>query len=55
MRAAFANRSVSTNASNQAMQLTASKTAIDVLRVCPPRLWFHGSSPRACRSLSPSR
>jgi hypothetical protein len=41
--------------SNQSMKLTASKPAIYTLGVCHPRFWFHGSSHRARRSLSPSR
>ncbi|MBA3572384.1 MAG: hypothetical protein H0W34_10520 [Pyrinomonadaceae bacterium] len=40
---------------NQSMKLTASKLAIYALRVCHPRVLLRGSSPRARRSLSPSR
>jgi len=40
---------------NQSMKLTASKPAIYALRVCHPRFLLRGSSPRARRSISPSR
>jgi hypothetical protein len=36
--------------SNQAMQLTASKPTVYVLRVCHPRFLFQGTSHRARRS-----
>ena len=46
---------VDTKSPNQSMKLTASKPAIYALRVCHPCFLLGGSSPRARRSLSPSR